>query len=466
MTPLVDDPDFTLHVGDVRAVLSGLEAESVHCVVTSPPYWGLRDYGTGEWEGGDAECDHKTGKLGRNDNETLTAYPVARGAGGTLVPIGGNPTKGGELFYRDTCGKCGARRVDRQLGLEPTPEEYVSNMVEVFREVRRVLRVDGTCWLNLGDSYNTSASGVNGIESSTLGGTPNALNPSSTRRTKQLIGSLKPKDLVGIPWRVAFALQADGWWLRSDIIWSKPNPMPESVTDRPTKAHEYLFLLTKASRYFFDQEAVREAHNHDGRSVTAVLGGNGSIQHRDGERWPNAGRNIRSVWEIATEPYPEAHFATFPQALVEPCIKAGTSERGCCPECGAPWVREKEETPEYTAWKLQKREQSYYTLGTINGVPRSTKGTHGSNPSMYTTTGWHPGCACYDPANVHGETDPATALEAVGGIVPCIVLDPFLGSGTTALVARRLGRKCVGVELSPEYAALAARRLQQLSLLA
>jgi hypothetical protein len=281
----------------------------------------------------------------------------------------------------------------------------------------------------------------------------------------QLDGTgLKTKDLCGIPWRVAFALQADGWYLRSDIVWAKPNPMPESVTDRPTKAHEYVFLLTKSPRYFFDQEAVREAaeygrRNHRDRWVSGAENGDG---HRSGGGSvtgsdPSAGRNIRSVWEIATQPYPEAHFATFPEALPERCIKAGTSERGCCPECGAPWEREIEDTPEYAATKEALRIRRGGMRSSELATFGLTQGT--SNPSIsrgQITTGWRPSCGCPLKVTSDGMCVP----------VPCTVLDPFMGSGTTALVARRLGRRSIGIELNPEYAALCARRLQQLSLFA
>ena len=360
----------TILVGDVLAQLGKLPDESVQCVVTSPPYWGLRDYGT-----------------------------------------------------------------EGQLGLEKTPDEYIAKMVEVFREVRRVLRSDGTLWLNMGDCYQGGDRGAYGkargaesrVQTSNLGsdtiGAPNRFR----------IEGLKPKDLCGIPWMLAFALRADGWWLRQDIIWSKPNPMPESVTDRCTKAHEYLFLLTKSSRYYFDAGAIKEesvtndprrpytsegAWQMDGRPPEQRHGGeihkgfeslgregansrmhqdrdpshpstrkvrspagwktgsgsHGSV-HEDGREKEvtyseieNGKRNKRSVWEIATQAYSEAHFATFPEALVEPCILAG------------------------------------------------------SKP---------------------GDT----------------VLDPFAGSGTTGVVALRYHRDFVGIELNPEYARLAEKRI-------
>lgn len=255
--------------GDARSILTILPSESVHCVVTSPPYYGLRDYGT---------------------------------AG--------------------------------QLGIESKPAKYIASMVSVFHEVRRVLRKDGTCWVNIGDSY-------------------------------------KDKNLLGIPWMLAFALREDGWYLRSDIIWSKPNPMPESVTDRPTRAHEYLFLLTKSTHYYYDVDAIRETSVYEGppkpgrQAAITCLGGKQTMALGSGNP---AGRNKRSVWEIATAAFPEAHFATYPTALVEPCIKAGSP---------------------------------------------------------------------------------------VGGTV----LDPFVGAGTTLLVADRLQRDGIGIELNPTYAAMARKRL-------
>ena len=262
--------------GDCIEMLRTLPDASVHCCVTSPPYWGLRDYGH-----------------------------------------------------------------DGQIGLESTPEAYVARMVEVFREVRRVLREDGTCWVNLGDSYaNTGKSG---------GGDQGARWKEAGGRTEDCKGTfkyappgLKPKDLCGIPWRVAFALQHDGWWLRQDIIWHKPNPMPESVRDRCTKAHEYVFLLTKSERYFYDAEAVSEAVvcvrgpgnkkplkgvEEDGRKHRTRAG-----LHKVAQRWredgPPTSRNRRSVWTVTTKPYSGAHFAVMPAALVEPCIKAGCPEGG------------------------------------------------------------------------------------------------------------------------------------------
>jgi len=219
--------------------------------------------------------------------------------------------------------------VEGQLGLEPTTGEYVEKMVAVFREVRRALRDDGTLWLVLGDSYAGGGRACDTDKQRSNKGTinmpPGIVPP-----------GLKPKDLVGIPWRVAFALQADGWWLRSDIIWHKPNPMPESVIDRPTKAHEYVFLLTKSARYYFDQEAVREPHTTTGEARRLIGGEESNARYSEAKpdgistgtrmgQHPN-GRNIRTVWTIATQPFPEAHFATFPEKLVENCLLAGSAE--------------------------------------------------------------------------------------------------------------------------------------------
>jgi len=250
--------------GNVLDRLKDLPDRSIQCVVTSPPYWGLRDYGS-----------------------------------------------------------------NGQLGLEETPEEFVENLVKVFREVKRVLKDDGTVWLNLGDSY----------ASTKVGNTETKKNPNVVTKsfTKKLPPNLKTKDLVGIPWRVAFALQADGWYLRQDIIWHKPNPMPESVTDRCTKAHEYIFLLSKSAKYFYNHISIQEKANYDGRKDTIMKGSEKyknsghTLAARGHIRWHENEdgikiRNKRSVWSINTKPYKEAHFAVFPPKLPELCIKAGSSE--------------------------------------------------------------------------------------------------------------------------------------------
>jgi DNA modification methylase len=338
--------------GDCREVLATLEVASVQCCVTSPPYYGLRDYGT----------------LG-------------------------------------------------QIGLEASPEAFVAEMVAVFRDVRRVLRDDGTLWLNLGDSYAATTKGTGGVGSSGLmrdgrpesgRGSADAANGRAHFASRRFdLGDIKPKDLIGIPWMVAFALRGDGWWLRSDIVWAKPNPMPESVTDRPTRSHEHVFLLTKNSRYFYNQEAAREPltesslsrlgqpnyENQAGsdranggaktngkmKAVAAHFGGRLKSQINDqtrlasGNEWaqdPATGANWRDVWSIATAPFRDAHFAVFPAELAERCIKAGSKA---------------------------------------------------------------------------GDT----------------ILDPFAGAFTTAMVADRLQRDAIGIELNPEYCTIAERRLHK-----
>lgn len=254
-------------IGDCRETLRGLSSGSVQTCVTSPPYFGLRDYG-----------------------------------------------------HTD------------QIGLEETPDAYCARLVDVFREVRRALRDDGTCWLNLGDSYNSGSSG--GLGGSTLGGGQQnqaASNRSNSRKLICKTDGVKPKDLLGIPWRVAFALQADGWYLRQDIIWHKPNPMPESVTDRCTKAHEYIFLLSKSDRYFFDAEAIKELAVKGAAGSTFYRGKTASHQMSrasESERIEDGTRNRRSVWTVTTKPFKGAHFATFPPDLIEPCILAGSPPGG------------------------------------------------------------------------------------------------------------------------------------------
>jgi DNA modification methylase len=376
-----------VYIGDCLESLRAMPDKSVHCCVTSPPYWGLRDY-----------------------------------------------------------------RADGQLGLESTPEEYVAKMVEVFREVRRVLRDDGTLWLNLGDSYSGSSmtGGNSGFNSS--GGEEGFKQSRQFKKSNQSTG-LKPKELVGIPWRMAFALQADGWWLRQDIIWAKPNPMPESVTDRCTKSHEYVFLLSKSAKYFYDADAVKEAAAYPGDSrhlrkdtrkeVEPLCRDNGS-RHRTGNPTGET-RNRRSVWHISTRPYKGAHFATFPPALVEPCVKAGTSEYGACAECGSPLSR------------IVSRVRRATRPGADTKVSQAEGGLGGEDRSLVIgnrdpqrhvtetkTEGWGKTCKC--------ETTETR---------PCIVLDPFGGSGTTGRVASDLGRASILCELNADYIELIRKRMTE-----
>lgn len=459
--------------GDVLARLAEMPDESVQCVVTSPPFWGLRDYQTATWEGGDPACEHRTRQDPHAESSTL------QGNKNTV----GHQREG----FKDMCPRCGARRVDHQIGLESSPYEYVSRMTAVFAEVRRVLRRDGTLWLNLGDCYATGAGKVGehpgggrqgekwvgdrqGNEGKHAyrtdwagrGGRPRGTRPTGqngvmndgrqkrppigpmTQANRMPIEGLKPKDLVGMPWRVAFALQADGWWLRSPIVWNKPNPMPESVEDRPTSSYEFVFFMTrngcrtlwwraKDSRewsqhpnlkqkitglggkriprwrgfdYWYDADAISEdavgkttkrpdgwaSHSgdhgkfhKDGREKGAPTdpdygpnrarmraGFNARWDKREGLDLTGKTRNRRNVWTISTQPFPDAHFATFPENLVKPCILAGTKQ---------------------------------------------------------------------------GD----------------LVLDPFAGSGTTGVVARKLDRRFVGIELNPEYCEMARKRIGEVA---
>ena len=312
----------------------------------------------------------------------------------------------------------------------------------MFREVRRVLKPQATLWVEVGDSYANDAK---------WGGTSGGKNYTSAAsgysRERRTTG-LKAKDLLGAPWLLAFALRADGWYLRQCIIWQKPNPMPESVRDRCTTAHSYVLLLAKSRSYYFDAEAIAEPAEYGRRDWNGgtnfkggdITRGHGGTSVTGGD--PSAGRNARSVWSIPTEGYAEAHFATWPQALVERIIKAGCPE-WVCKACGKPRERIVETTGEWRAQhdRVGKHDGTIYRTNPGGGVS-------GANTTRQRTDlGWSD-CGCG------------------AGFTPGVCLDPFMGSGTTALVARRLGRRSVGVELNAEYAAMAARRLQQLSLLA
>jgi DNA modification methylase len=318
-----------LYQGDCIETMRGLPDGCVQTCVTSPPYYGLRDYGTATWEGGSAECDH------RKNPEAYSDKAMAKST------IGAHSNTGhAQEGYKNVCGKCGAKRIDNQIGLEDTPDAYVAKLVDVFREVRRLLRDDGTLWLNLGDSYAATSRGTGGKTSSTLNAKRDEYGDLADDRKSQPwmdeaikfdlhAAGLKPKDLIGIPWLVAFALRADGWYLRSDIIWHKPNPMPESVTDRPTKAHEYIFLLSKSREYFYDADAIREhqlstPHTRDRASNFGKQGKVGNHLQGSPVIVEDGYRNKRSVWTVTTKPYAEAHFATFPPDLIEPCILAGS----------------------------------------------------------------------------------------------------------------------------------------------
>lgn len=375
-----------VHIGDVRELAGRLEPQSIQSIVTSPPYWNLRSY---------LDKDHAD--------------------------------KG------------------RELGSEETPAEFVANLVAVFAALRPALKDDGTLWLNLGDSYASGEVGrVDG------GGPGRSLGqnqpPRSERRVKQSTG-VPQKCLLGMPWRVAFALIDDGWILRSDVIWAKPAPMPESVTDRPTRSHEYLFLLTKRPTYFYDAAAIAEKATHAG--VTVKTNGNADMDEgydghrtRDGFRrgvTVGATRNKRSVWTINSAQFAESHFATFPEALVRPCILAGTSAVGECGACGRAWRRVVERTPTVAA----SHHGSYFDRGKtgVNGQGRVQEGERYESRD---TGQWRAQCRCDAPTR------------------PQTVLDPFAGSCTTWQVAHELGRDFVGIDLDERAAQWGADRLAKL----
>lgn len=394
--------------GDCRRVLRDLPDGSVGCCVTSPPYFGLRDYGH-----------------------------------------------------------------DDQIGLEEMPEEYVEQLVEVFREVRRVLRDDGTLWVNIGDSYASSGRGGNPtFASSTLAGGHATQDAARIARSRMPAAGLKPKDLIGIPWMVAFALRADGWFLRQEVVWSKPNAMPESVRDRCTKAHESVFLFAKSREYFFDAQAIaepvagdpeasRNRWDRDDRDVPGQKpqkrtsrsgnkerkprpGPESSSSHQCGSvPWEGSSRNRRSVWSIPTRPFSGAHFATMPAELAELCIRAGTSERGRCPDCGARWTRQT--SPALDVGHTGITDTAYESRSTAGRLAKLRQAAR-EQGTEYTgarvTTGWARGCGCRPLP------------------VPDVVLDPFGGAGTTGLVADGLQRDAILVELNPEYVGIAERRLR------
>jgi DNA modification methylase len=345
--------------GNCQDTLKEFAPNSARTCVTSPPYYGLRDYGTATWIGGDPNCSHKRDSKVKAEN-CNTGHKNHDDMAGV-----------GDAIYKTVCPKCGAIRQDSQIGLEETPEEYVEKLVNVFKEVRNVLTDDGTCWVNLGDSYYNYRPGKGqGLPKQSVSTTKQDLPDMCSRRGNRIEG-LKEKDLIGIPWLFAFAMRNDGWYLRQDIIWHKPNPMPESVRDRCTKSHEYIFLFSKNKKYYYNNEAIKEpAKDWGTRDRT-----NGKYHNEGTGLQPHSGltksyptKNKRSVWSVTVKPYKEAHFATYPPDLIEPCIKAGSED---------------------------------------------------------------------------GDT----------------ILDPFMGAGTTAAVAKSLGRNYIGCELNENYGSLIEKRI-------
>ena len=307
-----------IKIGNCRKLLKEIPRKSIQSTITSPPYYGLRDYGTASWIGGDPNCPHK--RLSKISADTTTGHQAMYQSGSVV----------GDAIYKSVCPLCGAVREDEQIGLEETPEDYVANLVEVFREVRETLADDGTLWLNLGDSYyNYRPSVGKSYPKQTVSKTDQDLPSVSAKRNNKL-KNLKEKDLIGIPWMVAFALRNDGWYLRQDIIWHKPNPMPEPVKDRCTKSHEYIFLLSKSRNYYYDNEAIKEKSIYpDGpnspKKIVAGVGEYGMDTRKGLSKiGANEKRNKRSVWRVNPANLPDAHFATFPEKLILPMVLAST----------------------------------------------------------------------------------------------------------------------------------------------
>lgn len=419
--------DWAIAHGDALSVLSLLPSGIAQTCVTSPPYFGLRSYG----------------------NEPV-AWPAV-----SYAPMPGLP----ELTVAEWTGN---------LGLEPTPEMFIAHLVLIFREVKRVLADTGVVWINMGDSYagswgNYSPTGQGGQRDKSMERwqRPAYEDKQDWRPpTSNKLPGLKPKDLMLIPARLALALQADGWWVRSEIVWAKGrslhvdecgpgSTMPESVGDRPTKAHEMVYLLSKSGRYFYDAEAVREpsvsetqlehnlkyAKQYDAYDSTAHNRQPNNTNHKGIHSRPGSiGRNLRDVWLINPGSFKQAHFAVFPDDIPDICIRAGTSERGQCPHCGAPWERVVERTP--MEIKRSGRAEEMGEFGRTQASGTMTK------PPTSETVGWQPTCEC-------DEHEPVAQL----------VIDPFSGAGTTGLVATRLGRRYIGIEPNAEYVKMSEQRI-------
>ena len=537
--------------GNVFEKIMDIDDNSIDCVVTSPPYWGLRDYGTSQWKGGDLKCSHS---YGRNTRGGLTQFQK-----NNKGSFGDEAIKTGEY-----CKLCGAKRIDKQLGLEPTYQEHIENIVELFRAMKPKLKDSATIWLNYGDSYAATVNGRSAEKTKDIGNDDRSFvnKPFST-----IQGSLKPKDLVMIPNRIAIALQDDGWWIRSEIIWHKPNPMPESTKDRPTQCHEKIWLITKSKKYYYDADAVREPcqdetvrrmtlgnkgkvgknknstgwkqlNNYWGSEQSVKDANKGRnrrnvwnveeeqyriisdknrpeiIEYRDlpdhnkireylsasrtknkitidqiekhfgnqaGHHWfekngsyPSKddwlklkkllnfddtydkqlttiniksglkqnhplGKNKRNVWTITTKPCKEAHFATFPKDLIEPCIKAGCPEK-VCTKCGKPQTKEIYREKKWQHKKSEKHTDKVSVKGNKNAFGQKYQKWLEENPPQIKVK---PSCDCN------------------ADFKPGIVLDPFGGSGTTAIVAKSLNRQSILIELNPEYINIAKKRIDK-----
>jgi len=448
---LSNERSWCIAVGDCRDRLRAMPKDSVHCVVTSPPYWALRDYDIepSVW-GGDGACQHefaettqrfemrKTVNLARSDYST-------RGGAKKITPD--------QVVTTGICQRCGAWL--GCFGNEPTPELYLEHAVEIFEEVRRVLRPDGVLWLNIGDSYAND--GKFGGQASGLHSYLDERNRTRAGREKRRSG-LKPKELVGIPWMLALALRQAGWWLRAEQIWWKKAPTPESCKDRPSRSHEQVFLLTKRAHYAYDYFAITEMASENTHSrgkglnpkAAAVDAGNHHGVPKANNHFSGkvkdivVRRNSRSVWHLSPEGYKGKHFAVMPTELARRCLKAGTMEHGCCSVCGKPWKRIVRKVRVATR-SPKKSKIGVRDNGLLPPQSRSRVEVGNRDPERHVTSlehvGWKPGCQC----------------EAE--VIPCVALDPFSGAGTTVMVARKLGLRAIGLERSEKYAADARRRI-------
>jgi DNA modification methylase len=463
--------DILLIRGDARRL--PLPDESVQCIVTSPPYWGLRKYaGAQDLLWGEERCP--VAGIDGFRHEWAAAAAAAAKTGGLNSSFGYTSNQFVTGHHADQCVRCDAWR--GSFGLEPTIEMYVAHTVEILRECRRVLRPDGVLFWNIGDSYcagATSARSYENLATSTARDArygKEARMPANWRNDANKIArngrpdGLKPKDLCLIPARVALAAQSDGWWVRSVIIWAKPNPMPESVTDRPTDAYEHILMLTKSARYFWDAHAVREPSESGPSDVKKQIekkpriGGKtltaddplykANMETHIGQMravGEPGSRNLRNVWTFPTQPYKGSHFATFPEELPRRCILAATSERGACRQCGAPWERvtrngelvADDGGPTRVPVTPVKRAE-------LDGWSRPGGRVETVVPNHHIeeqTIGWRPTCLC------KGQR---------GRTAPCVVLDPFGGSGTTGRVAASLNRRAVSMDLA--YHTLSEKR--------
>lgn len=458
--------------GDVLEVLRTLPSKSVQMCVCSPPYYNVRDYKTGEWDGGSPECDHIEYRkpVGGDPSSRLG---LSSSGGARRMGAANNTHHAYERQFKGACGKCGAVRVDKQIGVEKTVDEYVGNLVTAFTELKRVLRDDATLWVNIGDKYADDG------------------------------------NLEGVPWRFAFAMQDAGYILRQDIIWAKPSPMPTSVKNRCTPSHEYIFLFSKSKNYYYDNVAIKTASVSDGRvikydgsqknsdaqleygmrtrphttSIVATTSNKRSVWSVDEEnvllRWldvnhpdvlssflqENTGKT--DVWKVAYSGYVGKHFACFPESLIEPCILAGSSEHGCCSGCSAPYRRVTEE------YKLTRPRPNDFVKrtgeeGTGNLCPNTVAGVE------VTTVGWEPSCSCRgvhiatdvkkvrfqgvqtEPVYVDGSEDRHTPIKSLidaeeCGVLPCVILDIFNGAATTSVCGLKHGRRVWGIELNEKY---------------